>query len=38
MGISKDTLKNALSEIGLLETVRGEQLTLEQLALLSDKI
>lgn len=38
MGISKDTLKKALSEIGLLETVRGEQLTLEQLALLSDKI
>ncbi len=38
LGISKDTLRNALIEIGLLETVRGEQLTLEQLALLSDKI
>lgn len=38
MGISKDVLRNALSEIGLSDTVRGEQLTLEQLALLSDKI
>ncbi len=38
MGISKETLRNALLEIELSETVRGEQLTLEQLALLSDKI
>ena len=38
MGISKEILRNALLEIGLSETVRGEQLTLEQLALLSDKI
>ncbi len=38
MGVSKDVLKYALTEIGLLETVRGEQLTIEQLAKLSDLI
>ncbi len=38
LGISKDVLKSALSEIGLTETVRGEQLTIEQIAILSDKI
>ncbi len=38
LGISKDTLRKALFEIELSETVRGEQLTLEQLASLADKI
>ncbi len=38
LGISKDVLKSALSEVGLTETVRGEQLTIEQIAMLSDKI
>ena len=38
MGVSKEILRNALNEIGLSETVRGEQLTLEQLAMLSEKI
>lgn len=38
MGISKDTLRNALNEIGLKETVRGEELTIEQLGELSNLI
>lgn len=38
MGISKETLRDALNKIGLSETVRGEQLTIEQLAELSDNI
>ena len=38
LNIDKQTLKNALSEVGLSETVRGEQLTLEQLAKLSELI
>lgn len=38
LGIGKDVLRNALAEIGLEETVRGEQLTMEQLAALSDRI
>ena len=38
LGISKDVLRNALAEIGLEETVRGEQLTMDQLAALSDRI
>ena len=38
MGISKDTLRNALNEIGLKETVRGEELTIEQLGQLSNLI
>ena len=36
--IDKNELRNALNEIGLSETVRGEQLTMEQLAQLSDLI
>lgn len=35
-GTDKETLKNALSSLGLSETVRGEQLSLEQLAMLSN--
>lgn len=38
LGISKDILRNALNEIGLSETVRGEQLTMEDLANLSNLI
>jgi len=38
MGISKETLRDALNKIGLSDTVRGEQLTIEQLAELSDNI
>ncbi len=38
MKIDKNTLRSALLEIGLQETVRGEQLTIEQLAQLSEKI
>ena len=38
LGISKDTLKSALRELDLPETVRGEQLTLNQLAELSYKL
>lgn len=38
LGISKDILRTALCEIGLKETARGEELTMEQLAALSDKI
>ncbi len=36
LGISKENLRNAICEIGLSETVRGEQLNLNQLAQLSD--
>lgn len=36
LGIEKQKLRDALCEIGLTETARGEQLTLEQLAKLSD--
>jgi len=36
LGISKEVLRNALNEIGLSETVRGEQLTMEDLANLSN--
>lgn len=35
-GIDKQTLKNALCMLGFSETVRGEQLSLEQLAMLSN--
>lgn len=35
-GISKDTLRSALAELNLSETVRGEQLSLAQLAALSN--
>lgn len=38
MKIDKSILRSALLEIGLQETVRGEQLTIEQLAELSEKI
>ena len=38
MGIEKQKLREALSELGLSDTVRGETLTLEQLAELSEKI
>ena len=38
LNIDKTTLRAALTEIGLSETVRGEQLTMEQLASLSDKL
>lgn len=38
LGISKDDLRNALAELELPETVRGEQLTLLQLAELSNKL
>lgn len=38
LGISKDELRSALNQIGLSETVRGEQLTMEQLASLSNII
>lgn len=38
LGIDKNILRNALAEIGLSETVRGEQLTMEELAKLSELI
>lgn len=36
LGINKDSLKAKLSELGIIETVRGEQLTMEQLAEISE--
>ena len=36
VGIDKNILRDALNQIGVAETVRGEQLTMEQLAALSD--
>lgn len=36
LSINKDALRTALNQIGVSETVRGEQLTMEQLAALSD--
>ena len=38
LGISKDSLRNALSALGLEETVRGEKLTMNQLADLSEEL
>ncbi len=38
MGVSKEKLVSALDQIGLPPTVRGEQLTMEQLAALSELI
>ncbi len=38
LGINKEILKNALLEEGISETVRSEQLTIEQLANISQKI
>lgn len=36
LGVDKNILRNALKQIGISETVRGEQLTMEQLAELSE--
>lgn len=36
LGINKETIKNALSQIGLKETTRAEELTIEELAQLSN--
>ena len=36
--IDKNILRNALADLGISETVRGEQLTMEQLAAISEKI
>jgi 16S rRNA (adenine1518-N6/adenine1519-N6)-dimethyltransferase len=36
LGLTKDEILAALSEMGLSEMVRGETLSLEQFALLSD--
>lgn len=38
MGIEKNKIKAALNEIGISETIRGEQLTMENLASLSELI
>lgn len=38
IGIDKEALKNALGTLGISETVRGEKLTIEELASLSDLI
>ncbi len=38
IGISKDTLRKALQDLGISETVRSEQLSMEQLADISNKI
>ena len=38
LGIEKETLRNALLELSLSDTVRGEALTMEELAKLSEKI
>ena len=38
LGIEKELLRNAISQIGLIDTVRSEQLTIEQLAQLSNII
>ena len=38
LNIDKNVLKNALIDLGMQETIRGEQLTMEQLAALSDRI
>ncbi|MBR7132812.1 MAG: 16S rRNA (adenine(1518)-N(6)/adenine(1519)-N(6))-dimethyltransferase RsmA [Clostridia bacterium] len=38
LGIDKDVIRNALQELGLSETVRSEQLTMQQLADLSERI
>ena len=36
--IDKNILRNALADLGISETVRGEQLTMDQLAAISEKI
>ncbi len=38
MGISKDDFRNALNKTGIIETVRGETLTMEQLAALANAL
>ena len=38
MGIQKDVLRKALDLVGIPETVRGETLTMEQLASLANAI
>ena len=38
MGISKDVIRTALNNVGLNESVRGEKLTMSELAALSDQI
>ena len=38
LGMDKESIKNALAKLGLSETVRGERLTLEELAELSNLI
>ncbi|MGI6280049.1 MAG: 16S rRNA (adenine(1518)-N(6)/adenine(1519)-N(6))-dimethyltransferase RsmA [Acutalibacteraceae bacterium] len=38
LGIDKTKLREVLSQLGLSDTVRGEELTMEQLTLLCDKI
>ena len=38
MGIDRDKLRSALDQIGLEPTVRGEQLTMDKLAKLSDML
>lgn len=38
LNIDKNTLRTILTDIGLQETARGEQLTMEQLAEISDKL
>lgn len=38
LGLAKETVREALIEMGLSETVRGEALTLEQFAVLADRL
>ncbi len=38
LGLEKEILRNALNEIGISETVRGETLTIEQLAALANAL
>ncbi len=38
LGLPKDMLRQILTEAGIKETVRGEELTMEQLAYISEKI
>ena len=38
LGVDKEALKAALKAVGLSETVRSEQLTMEQLAKLSNEL
>ncbi len=38
LGLSKDTVKEALTSLGLSETVRAEQLSMEELCALSDTL